>query len=567
MADVTMPRLSDTMEEGKLLRWLKQAGEPIEAGEILAEVETDKADMEIEATTSGVLRELKLAEGESAAVGAVIAVIEGRGEGGGDRGAGAARERATANGAERAPAAAPARERPARAEAPAARKAERPEDRPAREEGTPNEPDERRAPAPATEERGAAAPPATDRRGPAPAPAARPAAASARAAAPSLQGSRARGDGGAKVSPLARSLAAELGIDPTGVRGTGPGGRVTRADVEAAHRARGGDGGGRAAPERSAPSADASDGAAGRDDAGAGAETAARGERPEAGGEKGEAPSAGGRPQGAAPGIVRVRPPAMERAAARPAASSGAAGDAGLRTRRVPLTRMRASIARRMAESKREAPHFYLTTTIAMDEAVRLRASLRELAGEGGGVTFNHMVVKACADALAAFPEMNARFAGDAIELIEEVNVGVATAVDEGLIVPVIHGADRLSLLEIAARARDLGERAKGGSFSGNDLSGATFSVSNLGMFGVESFAAVINPPQAGILAVGSVEPRPVVREGALAVGHTMSATLSCDHRAVDGARGARFLADVKRRLENPVSLILATGGPGSDPR
>jgi pyruvate dehydrogenase E2 component (dihydrolipoamide acetyltransferase) len=152
---------------------------------------------------------------------------------------------------------------------------------------------------------------------------------------------------------------------------------------------------------------------------------------------------------------------------------------------------------------------------------------------------------------------MNARFAGDAIEVLENVNLGVATAVEEGLLVPVIHDADRLTLFEIAARARLLGERAKAGSFSGADLSGATFSVSNLGMFGVESFAAVINPPQAGILAVGSVELRPVVRDGALATGHTMSMTLSCDHRAVDGAQGARFLADVRRRLENPLALVL----------
>ncbi len=210
-----------------------------------------------------------------------------------------------------------------------------------------------------------------------------------------------------------------------------------------------------------------------------------------------------------------------------------------------------------MAESKREAPHFYLTSLVDMERSVDLRASLRALGGEAARVTLNHIVLKAVADALAAVPELNARFAGDAVELLEEVNLGIVTAVEEGLIVPVVHGADRLSLLEVAARARELGERAASGGFGGDDLSGATFSVSNLGMFGVESFAAVINPPHAAILAVGSVERRPVVRGEALAIAHTMAMTLSCDHRAVDGVIGARFLGEVKRRLESPVALLL----------
>jgi pyruvate dehydrogenase E2 component (dihydrolipoamide acetyltransferase) len=231
--------------------------------------------------------------------------------------------------------------------------------------------------------------------------------------------------------------------------------------------------------------------------------------------------------------------------------------------RRVPLSRMRASIARRMAESKRDTPHFYLTTIVDMDEAVRLRAQLKTLAASAAGVTYNHMVVKAVADALVAFPEVNARFAGDAIELLDEVNVGIATAVDDGLIVPVLQGADRLTLLEIAAEARALADKAEGGRFSSAELSGATFSVSNLGMFEVDSFSAVINPPQAAILAVGSVKQRPIVRDGALAVGHTMALTLSCDHRVIDGARGGRFLAEVKRRLENPASLLLSGGRNG----
>jgi pyruvate dehydrogenase E2 component (dihydrolipoamide acetyltransferase) len=217
---------------------------------------------------------------------------------------------------------------------------------------------------------------------------------------------------------------------------------------------------------------------------------------------------------------------------------------------------MRASIARRMTESKREAPHFYLTTVADMDAAVALRDSMRTSGTIASGVTYNHMIVKASADALRAFPEMNSRFAGDSVELLAGIHVGVATAVAEGLIVPVIHDADRLSLVEIAATARALGEKAKGRSFSGDDLTGGTFTVSNLGMYDIESFAAVINPPQAAILAVGSVRQRPHVRDGALVPAFTVSLTLSCDHRAVDGARGAEFLRDVKGRLENPTRLL-----------
>jgi pyruvate dehydrogenase E2 component (dihydrolipoamide acetyltransferase) len=217
---------------------------------------------------------------------------------------------------------------------------------------------------------------------------------------------------------------------------------------------------------------------------------------------------------------------------------------------------MRASIARRMAESKREVPHFYLTSVVDMDEAVRLRESMKQLK-RAAGVTYNHIVLKAVADSLAAFPGVNARFAGDAIELLSAINLGIATVVEEGLVVPVLHGVDRLSLEEVATGARALAEKAQQGGFSSAELSGGTFTVSNLGMFEVESFSAVINPPQAAVLAVGSVKQRPVVREGQLGVGYTMYLTLSCDHRVIDGALGSRFLADVKHRLEHPIVLLL----------
>ena len=439
MPDITMPKLSDTMEEGKILRWLKQPGQPVQIGEVLVEVETDKADMEIEAEHGGVLREIRLQEGDSGPVGAIIAVL--------DDGAGGAAAATPASPAETEP----------------------------------------------------SAPPVVESTPPAPPPAAPTRAVSASA-------------GLVKVSPLARTRAAELGIDPTTLEGTGPGGRVTRKDVEEAH----------AAPVAPAPAVHAAS------------------PRP-APGEPGS-------------GTVTVRPPSL--ALKPPVALPPPRGDAG-DVQRVPLTGMRAAIARRMTQSKREAPHFYVTAVADMDMAVQLRAGMKASGGVAAGVTYNHLVLKACADALAAVPEMNARFVGDAIEILPEVNLGVATAVPEGLIVPVIHRANRLSLFEIAAEARALAEKAKKRSFASDDLSGATFSISNLGMYDVESFVAVINPPQAGILAVGSVAERPVVRDGAVAVGHTVLLTVSCDHRAVDGARAANFLTEVRARLENPVRLLV----------
>lgn len=510
MADVTMPKLSDTMEEGKILRWLKQAGDQVAVGDLLVEVETDKADMEVEASAAGVLREVKLGEGESAPVGAVIAVIDGAG--------GDAKPAAKTAGA-----AAKKEDAPEKPQAAAKEPAKAPEKRSAAKEasGTKADADE----GPSAKERQAATPEAEAEPEPEdPAvPAAKPRPTSqpagpARPAAPRVA-APARGVGAVKASPLARALATELGVELSSVRGTGPAGRITRHDVEQA--------------------------------ASAGKKEPARADAP---------PPPTANPARATAAQAPAKAAADEPQRADDAASADAEPSPGTdatQVRRVPLSKMRASIAKRMAESKREAPHFYLTTVVDMDEAVRLRAQLKALEVSRAGVTYNHMVLKAVAGALADHPEINARFAGDAIELDPAINLGIATAVEDGLIVPVLAGADRLSLLEIAERARALGEKAESGRFTSADLSGATFSVSNLGMFDVDGFSAVINPPQAAILAVGSVKQRPVVRDGELAVGYTMALTLSCDHRVIDGARGGRFLAEVKRRLENPVALLL----------
>ncbi|MDR7403272.1 MAG: dihydrolipoamide acetyltransferase family protein [Armatimonadota bacterium] len=279
-----------------------------------------------------------------------------------------------------------------------------------------------------------------------------------------------------KASPLARKLAEEHGIDLTQVRGTGPGGRITREDVEAAIAA-----------------------------------------------------------------------------AARPAAPAPAADYEVL-----PLTRIRQTIARRMTESTQQAPHFYITMEVVMDEALRLRQHLNQALGATPPVSVNDLVLKAVALALRAHPALNSALVEGAIRRYRRVNLAVAVALPEGLIAPVVHDCDRLSLTEIAARTTELGERARSGRLRPEDYEGGTFTVSNLGMFGdVDSFAAIINPPHAGILAVGRALPRPVVRDGQIVPATTMKVTLSADHRVTDGAEAARFLAEVKRLLENPLLLVL----------
>jgi pyruvate dehydrogenase E2 component (dihydrolipoamide acetyltransferase) len=427
--DVLMPKLSDTMEEGKILKWLKQPGERVRAGDILAEVETDKANMEIEAFDEGVVSELKVAEGESAPVGAVIAVLAAEGE---------------------------AKPAPGRAAQP-----------------TPAAPRPREAEA---EERAPKVEPARD----------------AQAAEPWAAGRAEASAGAPKASPLARKIAAERGIDLSRIQGTGPGGRIVERDLEQAAGARAAEAPPTPAPPKEAP------------------------ERPT---EKpaGPAPAAAGRRE---------------------------------------FSRMRKTVAKRMAESKREVPHFYASADLAMDEAVRLREGVLALGGDFEGVTITHLLVKACGLALRSVPELNASFDVDGVVVHERINVGVATATDDGLIVPVLHDVDRMPLARVVAQARAAVARARAGKPSGEDLSGATFTLSNLGMFPVAHFAAVVNPPQAAILAVGTIRAVPVVRDGAVVPGRMMTVTLSCDHRVIDGALAGRFLAALQRVIENPVALL-----------
>lgn len=404
--EVIMPQMGFDMKEGKVVRWLKKPGEPVNRGEVLAEIETDKAVVEVEAFAGGVLRQIVVQEGVTVPVGETIAVIGGADE--------------------------PLPERPATKVTPAA---------------------------------GNSAAPAIS--------------APAQPAAPA--GER------AKASPVARRLAEERGIDLSKMTGTGPGGRITEKDVEAF-----------AAAKPAAPVA-----------------------------------------------------PAAAPVPAAPTAATPAAG-------REELTRMRLAIARRMAQSKREIPHFYLATEIDMTAALGLRKELNDAAQEGDSkITVNDLVLRAVAKALKRHPRFNASFAGDHIDLHKAIHLGMAIALPEGLIAPAILDCQDKSLGQIAAATKDLIERARNGVLRADEYTAATFNISNLGPYGIDSFTAIITYPQAASLAVGTVQEKPVARAGQVVVRQMMTATLSVDHRVNDGATAAEFLKHIKDLLEKPAGLLL----------
>ena len=478
--EITMPKLSDTMEEGKIIRWLKHPGDEIHHGDELAEVETDKADMVLEAFDDGVLDEVKLKEGESAPVGAIIATLRGAGE--------APKPRPKLVAAAKTPTA-PA----AQASKPSSQKPV-----PARANGHPKESDQA-----ATKEADISAESSgeeenhangADRADPAmsvqpssaaptsmPRPPRRPSQ-EEQAAQDQRDLSREVADDSHKfrASPLARRAAEEAGVDLAHVRGTGPEGRITKKDLD---------------------------------------------------------------------NFLREQQQFKFRRLVQP--HEGAPGS------REELSKMRKTIAHRMAQSKREIPHFYATVEIDMDEVVHFKKSLETTEVFDVDISYNDIIVKAVALTLARFPRMNASFLDDGIVIHPNINIGVAVAVEDGLILPIIKECERLSLPEIARKAHQLVTKAAHGGFVADELSGATFTISNMGMAGVEHFAAVIVPPQGAILAVSAIKDRPVVRDGHLAIGKTMMTTVSCDHRIIDGIVGARFLQELKRFLENPASLLV----------
>jgi pyruvate dehydrogenase E2 component (dihydrolipoamide acetyltransferase) len=454
--DIVMPRLSDSMEEGTILSWLKSVGDEITVGDELVEIETDKANMVYEADAAGTLVEITAPEGETLAIGQVIARVGEPGEAPAD-----------ADGAAAEPEEAEAEEEEAKEERAPETGAE-PEEAEAAEEAEEAEP----APAPASPATATAEPPAPE--------------------APPAEEAPAppEGDGRAKASPLARRIARERGLDLAQLQGSGPGGRIVKADVERAEAPA-------AAPEAPAPTA--------------------------------------------APPGVRERP-------------ETAKGEVEV----VELNRLQQTIARRMAESKATAPHFYLSAEIDMGAAFEARSRVKAAASEGDIVpSLNDLVVKACALALRDYPRANGAYKDGKLELYSRVNVGVAVAAREALVVPTIFDADRKGLRQIAAEARVVAERVREGSITPPELSGGTFTVSNLGMYGISNFSAVINPPQAAILAVGEIADRAVVRDGQLTVAKRMGVTLACDHRILYGADAAQFLGRIRALLEEPLSLAL----------
>ena len=458
MADVAMPRLSDSMEEGTILKWLKSDGDEISRGDELVEIETDKANMTYEADEAGALQ-IVAKEGDTLAVGETIATIGG----------GSSKPAEDAGGEQE----------------PAAEEAA-PEEEPADDAPPPDRSDVPTAEdsAPESEQSDEEAPVAT--------------------ADEQVDQPAGDGNGRVKASPIARRMAAELGVELSGLTGTGPGGRIVKSDVQAAAK--------NGAPAEEAPA-----------------------EQEEA----------------------RPTEPAPEAEAAKPAAKSGDATTGKGETTIEELTRLQQTIARRMAESKATAPEFVLTLEVDMGEAVEFRKQLKAAAGDNPPPSFNDFVVKASALALQEFPRANGAYRDGKFELYSRINVGIAVAGQDALIVPTIFDADRKSLGEISRDARGLAGKVRDGKISPPELSGGTFSVSNLGMFGIKRFTAVINPPQAAILAVGEMTPRPVVVEGEVAVRPIMELTLSCDHRILYGADAAQFLGRIRERLENPYSLAL----------
>ncbi len=464
--DVTMPRLSDSMEEGTILKWIVEKGGEVKRGEPLVEIETDKANMTYEADTDGTLIEVIAGEGDTLAVGEVIGRIGDASEAG-----------ETADSEQRTGAKEDAEEASGDgAEEKETVKASKNGDE-AEEEAKPKQ---------------------------------------------KAESSNGAGDGErVKASPVARRMASEMDVDLSSIEGTGPGGRIVKADVEAAAE------GGGTKTEQPEPEAEEP------------AEERPEAEEPEAE-EKEEKKDEKEQP-------VAAKPPEAE-----PAGDAGPKGELSVQE----LTRLQKTVSRRMAESKATAPDFELDIEVDMTMCVELRSRLKELAEHPP--SFNDMVVKACGNALREFPRVNGAYRDGHFELYGRVNIGVAVAARDALVVPTLNDVDKKSLGEVSRQARELIDKVKDGSITPPELSGGTFTVSNLGMYGIERFSAVINPPQAAILAVGALKKKPVVDEGGrIAARDMMSMTLVCDHRILYGADGAEFLARVRELLEQPLGLAL----------
>ncbi len=467
MAELTMPRLSDTMEEGTIGRWLKQPGDHVEKGEILLEIETDKATMELESYESGTLQKILVQEGQTVPIGEPIAII---GEGEAET-AGAPTAEPTTGSA--APAAPPGPTATAAGGA------------------TAMGPDTQ----PLSKAQGA-------QRG---------------------MGNEAQGNGHAVedriiASPVARRLAEKYGIDLRQIEGTGPGGRIIKENVEAFYQQQ------QSTPARAAV------------------------------------------PPEPIPSPKRAEPAApaapVSAPVPRPAVSTTPTTATQSTWEVIPMTRMRRAIARRMTEAKPGIPHIYVTTEVNMADALRWRTQINESGVAPVKISVNDVVIKATAKALRAFPMINSSYATGSdgqpgFVQHAQINISVATAIEEGLVAPTIIDADKKSLGIIAAEVKELAKRAREGKIKPNELEGGTFTVSNLGMYDVVEFGMIITPPQSAALAVGAVRQLPVVRDGDIVIGEIMRVTVSVDHRIIDGATAAQFLRALKRLLESPLSLLV----------
>jgi pyruvate dehydrogenase E2 component (dihydrolipoamide acetyltransferase) len=466
MADkFLMPKLSPTMEEGQIARWLKKEGEAFKNGETLAEVDTDKATMEMTALNDGVVLKILKGDGETVPLGDPIAIIGKEGEDisallaeiGGGNGASAAKPAETK--AESQPAqqtqqmGAPISEKPEVAEA-----AGRSYD----------------AQRPGAEQQGQAAPQQTESK--------------------SSEG----GNGRLIVSPIAARMAAEAGLNLNNLQGSGPGGRIIKRDIEAA-----------IAGQKAAPQA-----------------------------QPGAQPQVQEQMQ-TAPGFQQAE-------------IAGASA-----YREEPTTQMRRAIASRLTESIGPIPTFYLTIEVEMDKAIDFRKQINAALPEEKKVSINDVIIKTVASALMRHPQVNASYQDRSIRYYERADIGVAVAIPDGLITPIIRNANGKGIAQIAAEVKELAGRARDKKLKPEEFTGGTFSISNLGMFGIEEFTAIINPPEAGILAIGKSEPKPVVRDGEIVVRNVMRVTMSCDHRVIDGATGAQFLKTLKQMLENPMLMLM----------
>ena len=491
---IGLPKLSPTMEEGVLVRWTKKEGDKVSPGDLVAEVETDKANMDFNIEDEGVLLKLLVKEGDTVKLGAPVAIIGNAGE---DVSALVAQAASAGSGEAKPPKqAAPQqdtrRQEPKQA---APQQDTRKQAAPKQDDENQDQPSDQDI---AAADAGPRLRPTT--KPPAPAGPAQPAPQPKSAAAPSPTGTR------LLASPLAKTLAIELGVDLRTIKGSGPGGRIVERDVKAAA----GGGNGHAKQAEAEP-----------------VETA-------------EAPAEAAPQQALAVRHARQLVP-----------------DADGDFTDMPASNMRKRIAVRLTEAQRDAPHFYLMRTFDATPMLGFRERLNALLGDRGRVSVNDLIIKAIALALRRVPECNASWAGDAIRIYHRVHIGVAVAIEDGLVTPVVRDADQKGIGSIAAEVRDLADRAKHRRLKGHEISGSTFTVSNLGMYGIERFTAVLNPPEAGILAIGTTVDVPVIANGQVVVGKRMTVTMTCDHRVIDGALGARWLAAFVDLVEHPESLAL----------